>query len=280
MKNGKMGREQIGAEQCYLALLVVKVAAESGNFFKSNKEFKRWLMPQVLLRNDIKVVGIKGTKRIFWLLSTVNGFIKRENKKIIITKEGYKFLWADEFKKPEIFKKAVGFSDSFLKKPRYKSVADEIKNKNTKGTLIQKSDRENNSNGFVAINVDDINPKKSQGGLVFSCVGSEIHESEKHNSSAIYMEVNVCGDVHRYSKTSEIYYFDSQSGKGFVRARENMYPVGPKTVLFIPAGMSHYLIPSAGEILKVFVVSPVRWESEEEFIRGREVKDSATSGSV
>lgn len=271
--------KKIGAEDCYLALLAMKAAAKNGNFFKKNKEFKRWLASQVLLRNDIKVVGIKGAKRIFWLLSTVNRFVKRENKRIIITEEGYKFLWADEFKKPEIFKEAVGCTDSFLKRPRYRSVVNEIRNKNIKGTLIPKSDKEN-TNGFVAMNINNINPKKSQGGLVFSCVGSEIHESEKHNSSAIYMEVNVCGDVHRYSKTSEIYYFDSQSGKGFVRARENMYPVGPKTVLFIPAGMSHYLIPSAGEILKVFVVSLVRWESEEEFIRGREVKDSATSGSV
>lgn len=264
---------EIGAEKCYLTLLAFYITASSEErFFKSNRELKRWLTGLMLLRNDDEIVGPKDAKRIFWLLSVANSFIKRENKRIVITEEGRIFLWADQFKRFEIFKDRKIFPDFSSKKIGHRgsddqSVASEVaQNDNlVKDEPVHKK-------------ISDVVPKKSQGGLIFALLGADHHESDIHRSSVIYMEVNVCSDCHRDSKTPEIYMFDSSSGKGFIRVGEEKIAVGPGSFIYVPAGAAHYLAPSAGEILKTWVVSPTAWEREEDFVRGKEVSDVSSPG--
>lgn len=272
-----MKKNKIGAEQCYLALVLIEGAILNGVVFEKDEELKRWLAGTPLLANDEKSIGMKAAKRIFWLLSAVNEFIRKKNKKIAITDDGYKFFRADEFKRCEMFKesrKKSGSSD----KPRYVGCGED--HKNDKSGIPKEIQTTESAREPIYVKIKEIDPKKSQGGLIYTFMGVDSHKSDEHSPSAIYMEVNVCTDCHRGSKTPEIFMFDSDSGTGFIRVGEKKFPVGPKTFVFVPAGEAHYLAPSDGEILKVWVVSPTAWKEEKDFIRGNEVSESSLDSGI
>lgn len=248
------GNKFIGAKQCYLALLAIEVANRNGHFFQKNKELKRWLAPQVLLRRDAEIVGTRNAKRIFWLLSVANSFIRRENGKIIITEEGKKFLWAVEFKRFEIFKDSKDIIDS-KRQPRYKGRPTEIV-----------------GDGYQLIRYKSSGKKSNREFTKAGWISEFLHLKfgEKMGSASIaYLHAEQEGERHDHSKTEEIFIFTSGSGYMELGGKKIRISVNGNWAAIIEAGISHKLVPEwtigKGRFLDAIVISLPGWESKNEY---------------
>ena len=250
-----MKRGKIGAEKCYLTLLALYTTASSEErSFKKNREFKKWLAGLSLLRADIEIVGPRDARRIFWLLSIVNGFIKRDQKRIIITEEGRRFLWADEFKRFEIFKDCR--SDiNHIGYPRYKGMSTEIMGDGYrfiryKGAHM-KSKREFTKAGWIS---EFLNLKFGD---------------NMSSASVAFLHAEQEGDWHEHSRTEEIFIFTSGVGCMMLGERRIEVPVSGDWVAIIEAGIPHKVIPGylkgKGRFLDAIVVSFPGWDSKNEY---------------
>lgn len=250
MKKGK-----IGAEKCYLTLLALYITASSEErSLKKNREFKKWLAGLSLLRTDIEIVGPRDARRIFWLLSIVNGFIKRDQKKIAITEEGRRFLWADEFKRFDLFKDCRSDIER-VKRPRYKGMPTEIMGDGYR--LIKykgghmKSKREFTKAGWIS---EFLNLKFG----------------DKMSSASIaFLHAEQDGDWHEHSRTEEIFIFTAGAGSMVLGEERINVPVSGDWVAIIEAGVPHKVIPGflkgKGRFLDAIVVSFPGWDSKNEY---------------
>lgn len=250
-----MEKGKIGAEKCYLALLAFHMTAFSEKrFFKKNREFKKWLAGLNLLMNDQEIVGPRGAKRIFWLLSIVNGFIKRDNKRIIITEEGRKFLWADEFKRFEILKEKKDGVD-FSKRPRYKGMPVEI-----------------SGDGYRLIRYKGSSQKSNREFTKAGWISEFLHLKfgEKIGSASIaYLHAEQEGERHDHSKTEEIFIFTAGAGYMELGEKNVRIPVNKDWVAIIEAGIPHRIVPqrveNKGRFLDAIVISFPGWEGKNEY---------------
>lgn len=247
-----MKKDKIGAEECYLALILIHESVHSKNIvIGRNRRFRRWLANQPLLVNDAKNIGMTAARRIFRLLSVVNGFIKRENGKIIITGGGYKFLWAEEFKKFELFKK----KDSVVrKKPRYKKMPAEIIGDGYqliryKGHCM-KSGREFTKAGWISE-------------FLYLKFGEKMS-----SASVAFLHAERDGDWHEHSRTREIFIFTSGIGYVEMGDKKTKIPVSDDWAVIIEAGIPHKVVPgytNKGRFLDAVVLSFPGWESKNEY---------------
>ena len=256
--------KKIGTEDCYLALLAIHEESYSKmRIFKKNSDLKRWLADRPLLTNDTKNIGMKATRRIFWLLSAVNGFIKRENKKIIISEWGYKFLWADEFKKPEIFKESREANIDGYGQPRYRKAVIKIIGK---GYRLGKY--KGKRTGYCH--------KYTKAGWIYEFLHTVFDEERKLNSNSFaFMRAEQEGDWHEHSRTTEIFIFTSGRGHFEIGVDGDIIkvPVNDDWALIVEAGVPHKIVPaimsSVGGYYKRYLTAIVYaypgWESEYEY---------------
>lgn len=250
-----MEKGKIGVEKCYLTLLAFYMTASSEKrFFKKNREFKKWLSGLMLLRNDTEIVGPRGAKKIFWLLSAVNGFIKREDKRIIITEEGQRFLWADEFKRFELFNDSKDISD-LPKRPRYKGMPVEIV-----------------GDGYRLIRYKGSNQKSEREFTTAGWISKFLHLKfgDNMNSASIaFLHAEQDGERHDHSKTEEIFIFTAGNGYMELGEKRVRIPVNGDWVAIVEAGVSHRLVPECvenkGRFLNAIVISFPGWESRDEY---------------
>lgn len=251
--------KKIGVDDCYLALLAIHDERSSKRrIFKKNRDLKRWLAGRPLLVNDTKNIGMEAARRIFWLLSVVNGFIERENKKIIISEWGYKFLWADEFKKPDIFKESWRANIDGYGQPRYRKAA------------IRKAAIKIIGKGYQLVKYKGKYTghchKHTKAGWIYEFLHTVFDEERKLNSNSFaFMRAGQEGDWHEHSRTTEIFIFTSGRGHFEIGVDGNIInvPVNDNWALIIEAGVSHKIVPEKS--LTAIVYAYPGWESENEY---------------
>lgn len=269
-------KEEIGAVKCYLALLAFHEAV-CGNkkVFKKNRQFKRWLASSMLLKNDTKVVGPRDSKRIFWLLSIVNGFIKRDGKVIVITKSGIDFLWADEFKRFEIFKN-IKEDQSFLKRPRYKGmssarkVSESVNIKTLREVVLLDGQIEHVGKGYKLIKYSHLSKKSNQAGFIRLIL--KLALSDDCNSvSFAEIDAWLKGELHEHSKTQEVFFF--VGGRGYMEIGDDKVPVKKGWLVIIDAGIPHRIVPEIvpfeGQQLYGLVASFPGWDGPDDYVIGK-----------
>lgn len=259
-----MRKDKIDVEECYLALLLIHNAVCLKKIvIKSNGGLKRWLANQPLLFNDIGNLGIMAARRIFWLLSSVNGFIKRENKAIIVSERGYKFLWADEFKRLDIFKTSREKSVDNRYQLRYRKAVT---------TIIGKGYR------LIKYRGSHIGSsrKYTKAGWIHEFLRTAFDEKTKLNSNSFaFMRAEQEGDWHEHSRTTEIFIFIAGRGHFEIGAGKDIInvPINDNWVLIIEPGVPHKIVPAiisgAGDRQKRLLCAIVHaypgWESENEY---------------
>lgn len=249
-----MKKEKIGAEQCYLALVLIEEAISNGIIFSTNRKLKEWLVEKILLVNDEKKIGIKATKRIFWLLSATNGFIARSGKRVVITEDGYRFFRADEFKRFEMFSdKFKEFRSDIKKNLRYI--------KNFPAEIVGKGYR------LVRCKGNNKNREFTKAGWIAEFAHFDFGNKIDSASIAFY-HAECAGDWHEHSRTDEIFLFTAGNGYVEIGEEKKRVYVNSDWALIIDAGISHRVVPiwvKNGNFLSGFVISFPGWKSKNEY---------------